>query len=61
MADAIVTDVLARISADASNFVRNMNQAAQSADAFGGSLKNAGASMNGANQQIQSFAGGSFH
>lgn len=57
MADAIVTDVLARISADASNFVRNMNQAAQSADAFGGSLKNAGASMNGANQQIQSFAG----
>ena len=58
MADAIVTDVLARISADASNFVRNMNQAAQSADAFGGSLKNAGNSMNGANQQIQNFAGG---
>jgi hypothetical protein len=58
VADAIVTDVLARISADASNFVRNMNQAAQSADAFGGSLKNAGASMNGANQQIQNFAGG---
>ena len=58
MADAIVTDVLARISADASNFVRNMNQAAQSADAFGGSLRNAGTSMNGANQQIQSFAGG---
>jgi phage-related protein len=58
VADAIVTDVLARISADASNFVRNMNQAAQSADAFGGSLKNAGTSMNGANQQIQSFAGG---
>lgn len=58
MADAIVTDVLARISADASNFVRNMNQAAQSADAFGGSLKNAGTSMNGANQQMQGFAGG---
>ena len=58
MADAIVTDVLARISADASNFVRNMNQAAQAADSFGGSLKNAGTSMNGANQQIQSFAGG---
>jgi phage-related protein len=58
VADAIVTDVLARISADASNFVRNMSQAAQSADAFGGSLKNAGNSMNGANQQIQSFAGG---
>jgi len=58
VADAIVTDVLARISADASNFVRNMNQAAQSADAFGGSLKNAGSSMNSANQQIQSFAGG---
>lgn len=58
MADAIVTDVLARISADASNFVRNMNQAAQTADNFGGSLKNAGNAMNGANQQIQNFAGG---
>jgi phage-related protein len=57
VADAIVTDVLARISADASNFVRNMNQAAQSADNFGGSLKNAGNAMNGANQQIQQFSG----
>ena len=58
MADAIVTDVLARISADASNFVRNMNQAAQTADNFGGSLRNAGNAINGTNQQIQGLAGG---
>jgi phage-related protein len=58
VADAIVTDVLARISADASNFVRNMNQAAQTADNFGGSLRNAGNAINGTNQQIQGLAGG---
>ena len=57
MADAIVTDVLARISADASNFVRNMNQAAQSAGNFNKSLNQVGGGINSANQQIQQFSG----
>lgn len=57
MADAIVTDVLARISADASNFVRNMTQAAQSAGDFNKSLNQVGGGINNANQQIQQFSG----
>ena len=57
MADAIVTDVLARVSADASNFVRNMASAAQSADKFRGSLNQIDGGLNSTNQQIQQFSG----
>jgi phage-related protein len=57
VADAIVTDVLARVSADASNFVRNMATAAQAADKFRGSLNQVDGGLNSTNQQIQQFTG----
>lgn len=56
MADAIVTDVLARISADASNFVRNMGQAAGVADNFSKSLREAGNVAGGVNGSMYGLA-----
>ena len=57
MAEAIITDVLARISADASNFVRNMNQAAGVADDFRESLGQTGNALGGTGAQLQNFSG----